>query len=316
MSAHAFAGTDTYASFTRQIQKESGIIWDMPNDSAAAPLSACKGESMFQHWSIDEAQTKEYLLTQKLVRNYLPKATIRIETLDPDSSFPRSRVDQPFSVRIEMADLLTGVGLPDSTTKILVEQHLQSNYSGKTNSNIITKPFANGCITSNGTTILKFPASSLTAKDRTQASGEEHFMIQTLADGNSSPTEIASAFVQVCPVASGAVQGIASGDEIRDQLPTVRLALHNLYPRSDTYLMLYQGTQIHGVTGRTIISLKLNQDTCVSKVLTVKNLADQITSDGTYTIALLSETVYGNELLCDPITFRVKISEDLAALSR
>lgn len=306
MSAHALAGTATYANFSRQIQQESGVIWDMPvMPSASAPCqrSGDKGSSIYQQWSIEQSEAKEYLRDEKLVRAYLPQTSIRIETLDRDAPFPRTRVDQPFSVRIEVADLLTGVGLPDSSTKVLFVQSLRSGHTGKNPPAGSCAPLAAGYIATNGTTVLKFPASSLKANDVTTARGEEHFVIHTLADGSSPQSEIASAFLQVWPVASGALCGITPGEKIHGQIPAIHLDLHDLYPRSVTYLMLYKGTEVNGVSGTEITSLSIDQDGSESRVLQIKDWTDKITEDGTYTVALMSETIYGKELLCDPVTF-------------
>ena len=317
-SIHASAQTAGYLSFIRQTQQPSSlqqkaIVWDMPvadAGSAASALALESGGSLFQLWTIEQTKAKDYLLDQKLVGAYLPKADIRITTLDPYLHATRTRVDQPFTVTIEMANLLTGSGLPDSATKVLLEQHTQSYVNGVFSLEpakvAATAPLYSSYISQNGTTVLKFAASSLKATDPTKALGEEHFIVHALADSSITQSQIASAHLQVWPVASGSILGIKPGEELRYLIPTLQLNLNDLYPSSDTRLMVYEGSAINGVEGKLVKAFPVDRDSSVTTILEVTELTDKIGADGTYTIALMSETVYGMELLCAPITFTVK----------
>ncbi len=317
---HAFAAGESYVNFVRQNQQGTSVVWDMPvaaKGAAPSALSIDNGGSLFQLWTIEQSKTKEYLLDQKVVGAYLPTADIKITTLDPHAAFPRTRVDQPFTVSIEVAGLLTGVGLPDAATKVLMERHIEKYPVGQTSlvPSVVQSnaPLSTGYISANGKTVLKFPASSLTSSDPTKATGEEHFVVHALSDGSLSQSQIASAYVQVLPVASGAIIGITPGQQYRYQIPVVQLNLNDLYPRSDTYFMLYEGTQINGVPG-TIVTSFPAPDRCETLIIKANDLTDRITKDGTYTVALMSTTVYGSELLCDPVTFSVKRSLSVNAM--
>ncbi len=309
----ASAQTSTYVNFVRQTQQGTGVVWDMPVAAAGAASSALALESqgaLFQLWTINSSTAKDYLLDQKLVGAYLPKADIKIITLDPYTAVPRTRIDQPFSVEIQVADLLSGTGLPDAATKVLLEQHIQAYPAGQTTLDPVVvasnTPLSSAYLSQNGKTVLKFAASSLKATDLTKATGEEHFIVKALADGTIAQSQIASARVQVWPVASGSIIGLTAGQEYRYQIPTVQLNLNDLYPRSDTYFMLYAGTQVNGVEGTVIKSFPVDRDQTVTQILSVTELSSAFKSDGTYTVALISETVYGRELLCPPVTFTVK----------
>ena len=316
--AQASAQTPGYVNFVRQIQQPStlqqtSIIWDMPvADAGAAPsaLALENAGSLFQLWTIEQATAKDYLLDQKLVGAYLPKADIKITTLDPYALVTRTRVDQPFSVEIQVSNLLTGTGLPDYTTKVLLERHVQSYVNGKVSLNpavvASSTPLHSALISQNGPTVMKYAASSLKASDPTKALGEEHFVVHALSDGTINQTQIASARLQVWPVASGKILGIAPGEQLRYQIPTLQLNLDDLYPRSDTYLMIYEGTQINGVPGTLVKAFPVDRDRSVSTILEVAELSAAIGADGAYTLALMSNTVYGTELLCAPVTFSVK----------
>jgi len=312
-SASAFSQSSNFVNFVRQTQQGTGVVWDMPVAATGAAASALALEakgSLFQLWTIQQSPAKDYLLDQKLVGAYLPTSDIRIVTLDPNGTIPRTRVDQPFSVEINVDGLLSGSGLPIASTQVLLEQHIASYPAGLTSLNPTTvlsnTPLYSSYIAANGKTVLKFPASSLKATDPTKALGEEHFAVHALSDGTITQTQIATGKVQVWPVASGQIKGIANGDLIRFQTPSIELILTDLYPRSDTTFMLYEGSSINGVTGTLVKAFPWSSDTTTSTVIPTTELDSKFTKDGTYTVALMSTTVYGTELLCPPITFQVK----------
>lgn len=313
LTASSTSAQSTYLNFIRQSQQGTGIVWDMPVAPVGTGPSALALESqgaLFQLWTIEQTKAIDHLLDQKLVGAYLPIADIKVITLDPDGKVPRTRVDQPFTVEIDIQGLLPGADLPQAASQVLLGQHIASYAPGSTTLDPIQvlgqTPLSTGYISHNGKTKLKFPASSLKATDPTKALGEEHFVVHALSDGSISQTQIASAHVQVWPVASGEIKGITHGDLLRFQTPQIELILNDLYPRSDTYFMLYKGTTVNGGTGSLVKSYPMDRDAVESTVIRVDELDSQLTEDGTYTLALMSETVYGTEFLCPPVTFHVK----------
>lgn len=312
-AASAAASPPTNLHFIRQHQRTSNLVWDMPVGlvgNGPSALSLESGGALFQLWTIASSPPRDYLLDQKLVGAYLPKADIKVVTLDPNGKVPRTRVDQPFRVEIQVSDLLTGAELPLSASTVLLERHLANYSAGETSldpvSAVSSTPASSGYLSANGQHVMLFPASGLTAADPTKARGEEHYVIHALADGNTAQSQIASAMVQVWPVASGEIKGIATGDHLRFQVPQVELILNDLYPRSDTYLLLFEGTQVAGAEGRIVKAFPMDRDASESHVLRVSELESKLSADGTYTLALISETVFGRELLCSPVTFNIR----------
>jgi hypothetical protein len=310
---HASAGPEGYVNFIRQNQQADGVVWDMPvasNGSAPSALMLQRGGALFQLWTVEQLTAKDYLLDQKLVGAYLPVADIRITTLDPYPKIPRTRVDQPFVVDINLSGLLPVTDFPQASTSVLLERHLGNYGEGITSLEpakvVSSVPFSNAYLSANGKTSLRFDASSLTASDPTKASGEEHFVVHALSDGSLTQSQLASGFVQVWPVASGEIKGVKTGDEFRFQAPQIELLLNDLYPRSDTYLMLFEGTQVNGAKGSVVKAYPVDRETSESTVISVSELDSKITEDGTYTLALLSDTVFGRELLCETVTFHVR----------
>lgn len=310
-TVHASAQTDVYVNILRQNQQDKGVVWDMPvaaTGTSPSALTIDSGGALFQLWTINQTLAKDYLLDQKLVGAYLPVADVKLSTIDPYSRVHRTRVDQPFTVEIEVSGLLTGLNFPMAASKVLLERHVGSYQTGKYTLDpaqvLANTPLSSAYLSDNGKTVLRFEASALTAADPTKACGEEHFVVHALSDGSYTQTQIASKFVQVWPVASGSIKGIAQGDQLRFQMPQVELLLNDLYPRSDTYLLLFKGTQITGADGTVVMAFPMDRETCESHVLRVTDLDSKISSDGTYSLALVSETVYGRELLSS-VTFSV-----------
>ena len=294
-AAHAGDVPDAPVTILRQNSQGTGVVWDMPAASAG-PIG--KSAALVELWSIDAARAEDRLVDQKLVSPYLPKANLKIKTLDSEGKVPRTRVDQPFIVDIEISDLLTGTDFPLSASTVLLERQLASDQESQ-----VSAPTSRAYITSNGKTVLRFPASAITAADPTKAAGVEHFSIHAISDGSLTHTQLASGAVQVWPVASGAIRGITNGESIEGKTPRIDLQLNDLYPRSDTSLLLYEGTQINGNQGVEVTSLPIDCETSENRVLHVNNLDAKIQKDGTYTLALVSDTIFGRELLCDPVTF-------------
>ena len=293
-AAHAGDGPAARVEILRQNLQGTGVVWDMP---AASADSIGRSAALVELWSIDASRAEDRLIDQKLVSPYLPKANLKIKTLDPHGKVPRTRVDQPFTVDIEVSDLLTGADFPLSASSVLLERQLGSHQESQSSTS------SRAYLTANGKTVLRFPVSALTAADPTKAAGVEHFSIHAISDGSLTHTQLASGSVQVWPVASGAIRGITNGDKIQGKAPRIELQLDDLYPRSDTYLLLYEGTQINGNQGVPVMAFPMDRETSESHVLRVNRLDSHIQQDGTYTLALVSDTVFGRELLCDPVSF-------------
>ena len=317
----AFSQSSNFSNFVRQTQQGTGVVWDMPVAAVGAASSALALEAngaLFQLWTIQQSPVQDYLLDQKLVGAYLPTADVKVITLDPNGKVPRTRVDKPFTVEVTLAGLLTGSGIPLASTKVLFEQHIASYPAGQTTlvaSQVESNtPLYSSYLTTNGKTVLNFPASSLTATDPTKALGEEHFVVHALSDGTITQTQLASKFVQVWPVASGLIKGIANNDLIRFEIPKIEILLNDLYPRSDTYLMLYEGSQYNGVTGTIVKAYPVDRDTPESAVIPVTELNSKLTKDGTYTLAIVSQTVYGLELLGPTVTVQIRRSLQVNAM--
>jgi hypothetical protein len=314
LCSQAFAAGEGYTNFIRQTQQETGVVWNMPvvSKGQAASSGVLDGKgALFQLWTIESATAKDHLLDQKLVGAYLPVASITVKTLDPYTKVSRTRADQPFTVTYQVSGLLAGANLPLASTRVLLEHHTAAYTASKQTSIPLTtalsgKPISSAYLTNNGTATLAFPVSNLKATDPTKVNGEEHFVIHALSDGSITQTQIASAFVQVWPVATGGVQGIAAGQKIRFSLPALTATYTDVYPESSIWLQIYKGAEKLGTEG-TIIpgSYWVNPNAySAGNLLSVTDYNSLATEDGEYTIEMLTLTPFGLERLSH-VTFSV-----------
>ncbi|MEK7953782.1 hypothetical protein [Luteolibacter soli] len=315
LCSQAFAVGEGYTNFIRQTQQETGVVWNMPvvpqGQASSTGTLESKG-ALFQLWTIETATAKEYMLDQKLVGAYLPAATVTVKTLDPFDKYPRTRADQPFTVTYQVSGLLAGTNLPVASTKVLLEQYTKAYTVTEQKSplppaSVITgTPFSSAYLTSNGVSTLTFPVTSLKSTDPSKLKGEEYFVVQALGDGTFTQTQIASGFVQVWPVTSGGVQGITSGQKIRFSLPSLTATYTDVYPGSSVWLQIYKGTQKLGTTGTILPGSTWNNTYEYSKgnIVTVTDYNSLATTDGDYTIEMLSQTPFGLERL-SYVTFSV-----------
>lgn len=309
-----YAEGEGYSNFLRQTQQSTGVVWSVPVGStgaAASPGLLEEEGALFQLWTIEQATAKEYLLDQKLVGTYLPQASVTVTTGDPYSIAPRTRVDQPFTVTVNVSGLLSGTGLPVAATRVLLEQHLANYTATKTSFTPAEAtsgtPATSAYIVKNGSSPFSFPVSNLTAADPRKAQGEEHFVVHALSDGTLTQTQIASGHVQVWPMATGTISGIKDGDRIRSKAPEVTLAMQDLYPANSTYLQIYKGGKAPGTKGEklTASNRTWDEDVSLDDTRTFSGYDAAFKEDGTYTMELLTDTPFKEGELLHSVTFIV-----------
>lgn len=298
------AGSEDYVNFVRQYQQGTGVFWDMqnvaPKNSAAALYPLDESGALFQLWTIQKIGARDFLLDQKTVGAYLPKAEVKVITRDPYTRVPRTRADQPFSVEINVSDLLSGSNLPQSASSVLAEHHLAAYPEGETSIPVTTAtsgaPYGSGYISRNGVTRFDFQRSAIVQPVTKKPFGEEHFTVHALSDGTVAQTKIAGGYVQVWPVARGTIEGLVPNERIRFAAPRLTLVLQDLYPGSYTHL------QIRNEKGETVSSddskFVLAEDpTDTGKLITVSDYGLLMKDDGHYTLQLITETPFGSEIL-------------------
>lgn len=312
------AGAASFTNFIRQVQVPSGVVWDVPVASSGEQNSALPidtGGARYELWTVLSSPLTNYLLDNRFVGPYAPSAEVVFKSEDPYTEIPRTRADRPFTVEIAIDGLLTNPAAPAAAKSVKLLRHGQSYGAGGTGGNLDRTQatlLTQASIDRNGKQTFTYEVSSVPAADRTKARGEERFSVFALADGTTPESQIASRYIQIWPVADGAIAGISPGQKIRMQLPKLTITLNDLYPNSRTYAQVYRGEARLGVDGTIVpgTSLVLNGSVPESRVLLLDRYDDVFTGDGRWTMELITITPFGTERLSH-VTFEIDRTIDL-----
>ncbi len=313
LATTAAPASNEFINFVRQTQRASGVVWDMPVDPAGSSPSVFPLEesgALFELWTVHRETGKSHLLDWKTVGAYLPHAQLKVTTGDPCTRVARTRADQPFAVAITIGGLLPGGDVPEAARRVVFERHLavRPTDGGAIDplAAVSGKAAAAAYIEENGTRTLDFPATALPAADPTKAGGEEHFVVKALADGDAAECRLAGAIVEIWPVASGRITGIANGDRVRFSPPPLQIVLEDLYPASETYVRILPAGGDPATASKRLDGsvLVLDQDRAESRTLTVTDYGAAFPADGRYAMELVTITPFGAERL-DHVIFDV-----------
>lgn len=295
----------TFTNFIRQVQLPTGVEWDMgvsTTGESLSPLAIDPGGARFELWTVKATPLTSYLLDSRYVGTYVPIAQVVIRTEDPYNIIPRTRADRPFFVDISISGLLSDAGAPAAAKSVKFLHHIQSYGAGGTGVGInrtLATLNSQVLMDQNGTQTLTHVINSVPGADRAKVRGEERFSFFSLADYQAPESQLASNFVQIWPVADGALAGITNNQQIRFALPLVTVTLNDLYPSSHTYAQVYKGAPQLGRVGSIVpgSSLLVNDTVPVSRVLTLSNYEGVFDEDGQWTMELVTETPFGIDRL-------------------
>lgn len=244
-----------------------------------------------------DSSTHFVKIDETTVGTYVPD--VKVEALSEDPHVPaRTRADRPYGMRIVISGMQ-----PASSEAPEYAKKLQVRRSYRTYDPVLHVPTAvslageysdSFVFRQNGTFTDNAILQRLPADQPTKAVGEETFTAYTHPDAGTIQSQLASATVQVWPVATATVSGI---DETRTYLAapvTGALSLADLYPKSVTYVQVYHGAPELGKTGTVLPSSVLSYDTNESQnaILPLSDLALGVTTDGLYTLEVLTITPF------------------------
>ena len=311
--------TPVYTNYLRQYQSPSGVVWDV-NDtvassgSRASTLAINPGGARFDLWTVNASPYTEYLLDTKYVSTYTPAATVVITSEDPYGTLPdalyplppRTRADRPFYVRVTVSGLSVDPAYPPASKSVTLCRYVQSYGVGgtavgldRTQATLLSQ----ASIATTAPQSLTYALTSVPGADRTKVRGEERFAVFTLLDSTTTPTtpptQLASQYIQIWPVADGAVAGLTQGQVIRNAMPQLTLTLNDLYPNSTTYAQVYKGGPVLGTVGTVVpgSNLVVSDTIPANRTLTVNNYDAVLPTDGVWTLELLTTTPFGTDRL-------------------
>jgi len=275
------------------------------------------GTSVFQLWTVHETTGADHLLDEKTVSSYHPQATITITSQDPYTTVPRTRVDQPFNISFNVSGIITNDPNVQEAAKSVIFDHRVIEYEAGETEAPDDAPYtthdhdpviANGDHHINGvfTQLAADDGTQDFATDLTTVRGEEVFSIYANPDfGVVGASLLATARVQIWPIASGSISGIDPNVRYA-KVPTIQVRTVDLYPTSDTYLRYFMTSDPDNSSTSGIIGNKRRTTTVPgNKNWRIKNLNKRIKVDGVYTVELLHTTVFNTIRLGDPVQVTV-----------
>jgi hypothetical protein len=286
--------------FIRQVQLPSGVVWDAAVSQTGSQMSMMEvdtGACRFELHAVDHESFACNLLASAYVGTYVPKATLVIRSEDPHGPIVRTRADRPFHVDVKVSGLLGARTAPASFKSVKLLRRVQS--TGVDINRSLATLLAQASITKNGAQTLTYALTSIPGTDRTKVRGEERFSVYSVADSLVAETQIASSSIQVWPVASGSLTGMAQGPLTRLSLPQITVTLKDLYPNSTTYVQVYHSDPTLECDGKVVpgSALVVNDAVPQSRVLTLDGYGALLDDDGRWTMELLTVTPFGTDRL-------------------
>lgn len=304
--------------------------------AALAPVPEGGSEFQLWALNPDAGLDSETLIDTEVVAAFLPNGELSITTPDDHvGDIPRTRIDQGFTLNYEVSGLLPNTpDAPAAAKEVLLDHGVASYQAGfikgednfgldsGNNSNggglvggvlegalsgvseLLTSllgteaNFAQRSLSRNGRDQIVFPTANIPGGDIYADAGVETFRLHALADETTAETKLAEAKVRVWPLAQATVKGIVP-DETYTRIPRIEVDLKSLYPESETWVQIYPGSQVLGTEG-TILNestIQWDDEVPLSTSLVFRDLDRLLTTEGQWTLEVLTETPFGVERL-------------------
>lgn len=312
----------TFTNYIRQTQMPAGSTWDAsdtvaPVGSGPSSLAINPGGARFDLWTVKSSPLSSYLLDTSYVGTYVPLGQVVINSEDNygrdltntgpvPSNLPamirRTRADRPFTVFATVSGLRSGADDPAASKSVKFFRHVQSYGTTGTGVNLDRTQatlYSQVSIVTNSMQTLNYTLTSIPGSNRAKVRGEERFSIFSLADYQAPESQLSSQFIQIWPVADAAISGIAQSQLVKTAMPTLTLALNDLYPDSTTYAQVYRGDPALNKSGTVLpgSTQVISDSVPQSRVLSISNYDSAFDGDGHWTMEILTLTPFGIDRL-------------------
>ena len=294
----------TWTNFLRQRQALTGVELQTNVANSGSQLSLLPLElngAEFTIWTLKSGTDEvPQLLATQFVDAYLNSARVEIETGDPHTIIPRTRVDKPFTVRLHVAGLRSSTD-GDTTGTSVRFTHTASNYGVGVHlpgSSMTTRTVYSGNINQNGTHTFSFSGTNIGGTNVAASSGEENFTVSSLLSSGALDTTLATGRMQVWPLSTVTISGITN-NATYTSMPEVTFNYSRLYPDSTTYVQIYPGQPSLGTIGTTLNSsiITIADVTPQNRTFILRNWDHVLPDDGRFTMEVLHTTPWGTERL-------------------
>ena len=290
-------------------------------DSMTSPMPVPEGGSEFVLWAVESSDlipTPIWThIGTEVVGAYLPKGEMVILTNDPyTGGIPRTRIDQPFTLTYTVTGLQPdNAEAPPAAKKVIFDHRasltILTDTVAEPDPNATPDLVLQGEIVQNGSESEPY-YGHLPGDDIYTESGIETFTLNALADGRNAPINLATAQVQIWPLATATFSGIEDGAKYTT-VPAFTVELKKVYPDSETYLQIYPGPSTPGTVGTKFNGGLTHRDTkSRDGRLSFPSIANTLGSDGEYTLEVITKTPFGEEIL-DTLSFEYDNTLDIRA---
>ena len=262
----------------------------------------------------DQALPKQ--VAEKYVGAYIPEAVIVIQSLDPHRP-PRTRADQPYSVSVMVRKLPDpGIEIPmGAPSKVVLRRDYKLYHP------VLHIPSENGSgqgtydeafeLSRNGSYLMPGVVQNLPGQEPTKVIGEETHSAYVAVDEGGKLAKIASATIQIWPVASAEIIGVPAGARFTNIPQNLETIFINPYPQSHTCARIYKTADPAPSARHIILSseTRLNEHAPPSHPLRrpLMNLEEAIDEDGEYTIEVVTVTPFddGEPVILAEVSFEI-----------
>ncbi len=250
--AVAHAQSTEWRTYMLQVPLAGGVgIPERVTDAGSKPSLplGIKG-SRFELWGyklLDGVVSSTDFLAVTEAGVYNPEIRdFSISTDDPFLTFPRTRVDMPFVLNIDISGLWPeSPTSPIASQMVLVEHHadlfVEGNFDGTQIES--TKLVDSFMINTNGMHNITFDRTQidLSGIDKWQTrAGKERFIVYALADGDVPQRVITGQGVLTLPITTGKINGIVD-DGVYKSIPPFTCDVHRIYPDGEVWVEVYEG---------------------------------------------------------------------------
>ncbi|GAA5127444.1 hypothetical protein JIN84_08685 [Luteolibacter yonseiensis] len=311
-----------------------------PSGEQNSPLAINPNGARFELWTTRSSPFASFQLQSIYVGTFVPMAQVVIDSEDPygkkldepgvftnvsyeNSDFAtkkeipvnipamvrRTRADRPFKVYLKTEGLLAGATDPPASKTVSFLRHVQSYGAGGTGANLNRTQaslFSQVALSQNGVlNPLVYTLTSVPGADRAKVRGEERFSVFSIRDEQIAgqviePSQLASQYIQVWPVADGSISGITANQIVRFSMPTVTFTYNDTYPGSSTYAQVYKGEVRLNAEGRIVPGSHKNNTAQVPESyveVTGTDFDSIFDGDGRWTMEVLTVTPFGIDRL-------------------
>jgi len=307
------------ADFIRQIQTVNGatVIYDIPiaNDSGTVnsqPITSAT--ATFQlYTTVPGANntTKLVKLDEKATGTYMPTVTLQATSEDPHVP-ARTRADRPYGMNLKVEGMQTDPAVPDYVKSVRMNRSYALYDAVSYQPNGTAGEYADAFSFYQNGSYQSAVTQRLPVASPTKAVGEESFTVYTRTSSGAIQSQLAKATIKVWPVATAEISGIEQDQLFTSAPKNGTLMVKDIYPGAKIYAQIYKGAEVLGTIGTILPSTAVAYSDTVevpqNQALVIGDLESFVSTDGDYTIEMLTITPFNNgapERLAH-VTFKLK----------